>query len=77
MGKILLALLFAMGKVLPMPATTHTAAEQRFWDAAFLLAYPECLKALTEKGAEYCAHLAREQADAAIAERRRAQGRVK
>jgi hypothetical protein len=68
-------MLFAMGKVLPMSASKHTTDEQRFWDAAFLLAYPECLKVITEKGAEYCAHLAREQADAALAERRRAQGK--
>lgn len=49
---------------------TRTARDQAFWDAVFLATYPECIKAFVNKGGEYCAHLAREQADAALAERR-------
>lgn len=52
---------------------SHSANEQKFWDEVFNHAYPECLKTLTERGVEYCAHLAREAADAALMERRRSQ----
>jgi hypothetical protein len=56
-------------------ATKHTrnASDQRFWDEVFQLAYPECLKTLSDRGVEYCAHLAREAADAALDERKRSQ----
>jgi hypothetical protein len=56
-------------------ATKHTrnAGEQKFWDEVFQLAYPDCLKTLSERGVQYCAHLAREAADAALEERRSSQ----
>lgn len=56
-----------------MASKTRNASEDNFWDEVFQLAYPECLKTLTDRGVEYCAHLAREAADAALEERRRSQ----
>lgn len=54
--------------------TKHrTAAEQKFWDAAFLLALPDCLNKLDPKDSIGCAHAARDQADSALAERRLSQ----
>lgn len=54
-----------------MPTNNHRRSlqDQRFWDQAFLLAFPLCMKH-SKRGPLYCAHLAREQADAALAERR-------
>lgn len=52
-----------------MSTTRRTAAEQKFWDAAFLLAFPACLKQLDPKESIGCAHVARQQADDALAER--------
>lgn len=53
-----------------MPNGRRTPAEQRFWDAAFADAWEQCLREHGLKGSIGCAHLAREAADAALAERR-------
>lgn len=57
-----------------MRSTTRTTASQKFWDAAFLQAHVECLRELLKSGKGLsvpCAHIARDQADAALEERRR------
>jgi hypothetical protein len=53
-----------------MDTEARTPAEQSFWDAIFASQFPICMKTQKRRGAQYCAHLAREQADAALAERR-------
>ena len=56
-----------------MTKPTRTAAEQKFWDAAFAEAWEQCLRERGLQGAIGYAHLAREAADAALAERRLSQ----
>jgi hypothetical protein len=48
----------------------RTAAEQKFWDAAFLAAWADCVKQHEIKGSMYCSSLARDAADAALIQRR-------
>jgi hypothetical protein len=52
----------------------RTATEQKFWDKVFRQRFPVCL-GLTQEGHSFegCAQLAAEQADAALAARRRSQ----
>lgn len=52
----------------------RTDAEQQFWDAVFLQQLQDHTRSRVRgprDGSEYCAHMAREIADAALAERRR------
>lgn len=51
----------------------RSKAEAAFWDAVFLARFPECMRESKKREPEYCAHLAQEQADAALAARRRSQ----
>lgn len=53
-----------------MPSAHRTATEQKFWDAAFLASWTDCIKQHELRGAMYCASLARDAADAALAKRR-------
>lgn len=55
-------------------ATARSKDEQRFWDEVFITAFPLCMNKRTgNRDPQGCAHLAREQADAALIERRKAQ----
>lgn len=56
-----------------MAIKRRTAAEQKFWDAAFTAAWDRCLQENGLEGAIGCAHLAAEAANAALAERRTSQ----
>lgn len=51
----------------------RTRGEQAFWDETFQPRLDVCLKQFKSRGPEYCAHQAREIADAALLERRRSQ----
>lgn len=52
----------------------RTPAEQKFWDESFHDLYPACLDRVPEGHSfEGCAQYAAEQADAALAARRRSQ----
>lgn len=54
-----------------MPTNARTPEEQAFWDAVFLQQLPDCTRSQKQRGPQYCAHVAREYADAALTERRR------
>lgn len=54
-----------------MPAKHRTPAEQAHWDRVFEERYPKCLESHSEKGEQYCLHLAADFADLALSERRR------
>lgn len=47
----------------------RTADQQSFWDERFAQAWDQCLKEHGLSGAIGCAHLCRDAADAALAER--------
>jgi hypothetical protein len=51
----------------------RTPDEQAFWDGIFRDQLPVCMKQQKRRGSIYCAHMAREQADNALAERRDSQ----
>jgi hypothetical protein len=56
-----------------MDTEARTPDEQAFWDHIYQSQFPVCMKQQKRRGAQYCAHLAREQADAALVERRDSQ----
>lgn len=46
----------------------QTLLERLFWMVVFWLRYPECMKQLGQRGPQGCAQMAAEEADAAVAE---------
>lgn len=46
----------------------QTLLERLFWMVVFCLRYPECMKQLAQRSPQGCAQMAAEEADAAVAE---------